>query len=475
MFKRLLLFLVAILLLAGTPNVFGVGPVGVFDFTADIGNPEGIGSTQLHWNLNDRYLVTGGGGDIWGNSDQFHYAYNEVSGDIRLSASPTWQADGDNDWSKAEVMLRDTSAANSIHYSTATRGGGDSAPGALGDSVFTQMRNSTGGGSSGVDWWGAIPQTIGVQRVTYGGFTFIESMVDQGSGWELIDSRFSFLPNDNILAGIAVTSHQNNNLVQAWFDDVTYDTNPTMLGTVLQAGAPLAEPCGDTPGFMVKAVHMPDLPETDPPWTFWGERNENYDQAEHLVKNDGFDNYFGGGVFYPGTQIGSRAVELINFADNGDVWDFTAPDFPDERFPGIDEGDNAWVYPEVDADGDDQFAVLVEACIELTEGVHVIGGSFDDGLLIRIGGVEIGRNTSWDQRSAFLFEVAETGIYSFEAIGYEIGGGAFLEIVEYLPDGSKVLLNDVANGASAVFIPEPATIALLGFGGLSMLRIRRKR
>ena len=472
MCKRLLLF-VSILLLAGAPNVFGA--VGVFDFTADIGDPKVIGSTQLHWNFNDRYMITAGGADIWGGSDQFHYAYNEVSGDIRLSASPTWQAAGDNDWSKIAVMLRDSVAANSIHYSAATRGGpGDNAVGDLGDSAFAQMRNSTGSGSGTVDWWGAIPERIGVQRVTVDGWSFVESLVDQGSGWETIDMRLGNLPNDNILAGIAVVSHDNDYAVQAWIDDVEYDTNPSLIAPLpsVLIGDPLPEVCGDMPGFKVKVVHMPQ------DWTFWGTRDENYDQAEHLVKNNGFDNYFGAGEFAPGTEIGSRVVELVNLADDGGTWDFHADNgYPDERFPGIDEFPNDWVYPEVDADGDDQFAVLVEACIELTEGLHVIGGSFDDGVLIRIGDVEIGRNTSWNQRSAFLFEAPTDGVYEFEAVGYEIGGGAFLELYEYFPDGTRILLGDLAGHelASAVFIPEPATIALLGFGGLSMLRIRRKR
>jgi len=472
MFKRLLLFLVAVLVLAGTPNVFA--GVGVFDFTADVGNPKVIGGTQLVWeDFTDRYLVTGGGNDIWGNADQFHYAYNEVSGDIRLSASPTWQAAGDNDWSKVEVMLRDSTDAGSIHYSTATRGGpGDNAVGALGDSAFAQMRGSTGGGSSGADWWGAIPQRIGVQRVTYGGYSFLESMVDQGSGWELVDSRLnSMLPNANVLAGIAVTSHDDDYAVQAWIDDVKYDRNPTLLREILTAGDPLAEPCGDMPGFKVSVAHMPDG------WTFWGERDENYAQAEWLVKNDGMEAWPDEWGPYPGavaTEMGSRVVDFVNFSDDG-PWDFHEDNgYPDHSFPGIDP----YEYPAgnpAGGDGDDQFAVLVEACIELTEGVHVIGGSFDDGLLIRIGGVEIGRNTSWDERSAFVFEAPVAGVYDFEAIGYEIGGGAFMEIVEYLPDGSKILLGDVANGGAAVFVPEPATIALLGFGGLSLLRIRRKR
>ena len=470
MFKRLLL-MAAVLLIAGAPNAFAA--VGIFEFNQDVGNPKAFGSVQyIPQNMagtGDRYLIQGGGNDIWGNADNFHFAYNEVSGDILLSAAVTWQANGDNDWSKAEVMLRDTTDTSSTHFSTATRGGpGDNAPGALGQGAYLQQRPVAGGGSNGENYYDLISQRIGVQRVTSNGYSIVQSLVDQGSGWELVGSGTRAAPfgDRDILAGIAVTSHDNDYAVQAWYDDVTYDPNPTLIG-IRDIGDPLAETCGQMPGFLVKAVHMPDG------WTFWGTRDENYEQAEHLVKNDGMVDFAGGP--YPGavgTEIGSKVVELVNFSDDGGVWDFTGPDFPDYSFPGIDD----WVDPADDPDGDDQFAVLVEACIELTEGLHIIGGSFDDGLLIRIGGVEIGRNTSWDQRSAFIFNAPVAGIYSFEAIGYEIGGGAFLEIIEQLPDGTKVLLGDVANGASPVYcVPEPATIALLGFGGLSMLRIRKKR
>jgi hypothetical protein len=324
-----------------------------------------------------------------------------------------------------------------------------------------------------------IPQKIGVQRVTVDGFSFVQSLVDQGSGWELVGTGTRLAPfgDKDILAGIALTSHDNDYAVQAWFDDVTYDDNPSWVGAgFLQAGDPLAEACSETPGFLVKTVKMPAG------WGFWNDgddtngndRQDHYKQAEYLVKNNGMAGYIDatGEVLPPadGIEIGSHIVDLVNFSDDNG-WDF--PD--DHSFPGIDPHE----YPVVGTaggDGDDQFAVLVEACIELTEGLHIIGGSFDDGLLIRIGGVEIGRNTSWDERSAFIFEAPVAGIYSFEAIGYEIGGGAFLEIIEQLPDGTKVLLGDVANGGSRVYaIPEPATIALLGFGGLSMLRIRKKR
>ncbi|MBN2136894.1 MAG: hypothetical protein JW720_03730, partial [Sedimentisphaerales bacterium] len=89
MCKRLLL-LVSVLLIAGTPNAFAA--IGIFDNLTDIGNPLGVGMAQ--YVATDRYLIAASGGDIWGNADQFSYLYNEVTGNVRVSASFAWQDSG---------------------------------------------------------------------------------------------------------------------------------------------------------------------------------------------------------------------------------------------------------------------------------------------------------------------------------------------------------------------------------------------
>jgi len=98
--------------------------------------------------------------------------------------------------------------------------------------------------------------------------------------------------------------------------------------------------------------------------------------------------------------------------------------------------------------------------------------------VIAIGGVEIGRtdDDAGLSNRDFIFDVERAGDYTFRA-RYLVGqGAAALELHEIVKRAEgqwrRVLLGDVNNGGSAVYVPQPATIVLLGLGGLALLRGR---
>src|SRR5574339_821244 len=55
--------------------------------------------------------VVGGGANIWGTADAFHFASRAVSGDFTLTARVA-AFDPLNEWAKAGVMMRESTAAN---------------------------------------------------------------------------------------------------------------------------------------------------------------------------------------------------------------------------------------------------------------------------------------------------------------------------------------------------------------------------
>lgn len=431
MCKRLFLLTLLISLLTGVSSY--ADPVGIFEDATDVGSPSGIGST-LYDAAADQYLLTGGGHDVWDNSDDFHFAYNKVSGDIRISANFEWICKS-NEWAKYGVMLRESTDGPSVHYFMAER--------SLADYAGMQGRSATGGGSSEFGTlWTAGAQALAIQRVTVAGLTAIEGLADFGSGWESRAVQLVFGLPDELLAGVAVTSHDDGQLVQAYAWNVAYEENPELVGSlpvpVVPAGAALAEASSDVSGFSIRALK----PLVTDGWSA-AAMNELLDTGIYM-----------GLPAMPGSEE-TRLDEFVNLFDSGGRGYFTEDNgYPDLSFPGIDPFESPAADP-AGGDEDDNFATEVLGCIHLTAGVHILGACHDDDIYINIGGVEVGSKNTWDggDKTDFVFEVEAEGYYDLQVRFLEVGGGAYLELHEVGLEGTRVLLNDVANGGSAVFAP----------------------
>jgi hypothetical protein len=416
-------------------------PVGIFEYTQDIGGPAGIGRTTYEgyvWKndkLTEQYLMMGGGADIWGTSDQFHYAYNMVSGDVRVSASFEWIVKT-NDWAKYGVMLRDpANGGSSVQYAMADRG--------LADYVGMQHREATGAGSgeTGALWQSGV-KSLGIQKVTIEGLTWIEGLADFGDGWQSIGIKLAKNLPAEVMAGVIITSHDNTHLAQSRVTDVRYQLNPSLvaddLGVVtVPASADLGAPTSDVSGFSVRSIK----PLVTDGWGY---------AAMNTLLDTGI---YMGLPAMPGSE-GTRIDQFVNVRDTGNGVFSVDNGYPDKSYPGIDPLEDPAQDPAA-GDDDDNFATEILGCIQLTAGLHYIGASSDDGTIIEIGGVEIGRTGEWKGTSNedFLFQVEADGYYNLRARTLEGGGGASIELHEIFMDGTRILLNDVANGGSAVFAP----------------------
>jgi hypothetical protein len=441
MCKRLFLLALLVSLLIGVSS-FGE-PVGIFEDNMDVGDDPGIGSTLYEgyvWRddvLSEQYLITASGHDVWDNADDFHYSYNTVSGDVRVSANFEWVVKS-NDWAKYGVMLRNSTDGGSAHRFMAERG--------LSDYAGMQGRTATDGGSAEIGTaWTSGAKALAIQRITDQGLTFIEGLADFGNGWESrsLEMFVGSSPlNDELLAGVAVTSHDSSHLCQARCWNVQYEANPSLVGefsiAMVPASASLGECPSDAPGFSIRSL-KPLVTDG------WGvdAMNELLDTGTYM-----------GLPAMPGSE-GTRVDEFVNLFDTGGRGLFTeANGYPDVTYPGIDPFESPAADPAA-GDDDNQFATEVLGYIQLTAGRHILGANHDDDVYIYIGGVLVGSKNTWDggSPSNFVFDVEADGCYDLQVRSLEGSGGAQLELQEVLSDGTRILLNDVADGGSPVFAP----------------------
>jgi regulation of enolase protein 1 (concanavalin A-like superfamily) len=185
---------------------------------ADIGSPYLAGSASYASGV---WTVTGGGGDIWDNADQFNFASTNATGDRTMIVRVTslQNSDPGSGWSKAGLMFRNDSSAGSANVSVvATAGQG----------VSFQWR-STGGGSSSYTSSSGITAPVWLKLARIG-TSFTGYYSTDGNNWVQVKNQQVAL-NNAVMAGFDVTAHNNSALNTATFTDfslvATTNSTPT--------------------------------------------------------------------------------------------------------------------------------------------------------------------------------------------------------------------------------------------------------
>jgi regulation of enolase protein 1 (concanavalin A-like superfamily) len=79
--------------------------IGAFEDHSDVGVMPKPGSAAYD-SKSREYTVTGGGANMWGNADAFHFVWKRVSGDVTLTARVALQGVEGNAHRKAGLMIR---------------------------------------------------------------------------------------------------------------------------------------------------------------------------------------------------------------------------------------------------------------------------------------------------------------------------------------------------------------------------------
>ena len=157
---------------------------------------------------NGVYTVAGSGWDIWSNADAFNFASTSITGDATITARVVSQSNT-NEWAKAGVMMRSGLDGNASHVMVMITPA---------NGVQMAYRTSAGDPTS---WAGSVPGIAAPYwvRLTRTGGTFTGFVSPDGVNWTQVGSVSFGMPSP-LLAGLAVTAHDNQLLNVATFDNV---------------------------------------------------------------------------------------------------------------------------------------------------------------------------------------------------------------------------------------------------------------
>jgi hypothetical protein len=156
------------------------------------------------------YTITSTGTDIWAGSDEFHFAFKEVDGAVKIIAKVD-SLQNTNGFAKAGVMIRDTLEPDARYvgvFITPENG------------VRFQYRTADGGFTDREFVEGiTAPQWVRIERTT--GSLVRAYYSEDGNTW----NRFSLMQvsmSMPVYAGLAVTSHDDNLTCDAVFSNVSF-------------------------------------------------------------------------------------------------------------------------------------------------------------------------------------------------------------------------------------------------------------
>jgi hypothetical protein len=174
---------------------------------ANVGGPSPAGGSV---ESGATVTVTGGGADIWGASDQFHYRYRTLQGDgqvtVRMAGFSTSNPNG---WAKAGLMIRESldpgsrnafiaqSAANGVNFQWR-------------DAILSANTQSASSVSGNAPRWLRIAR-LGDKLTGY--------VSGNGSAWTQVGTA-TLSMGRSALVGLAVASHANGTGCGVNFDNV---------------------------------------------------------------------------------------------------------------------------------------------------------------------------------------------------------------------------------------------------------------
>jgi TolB protein len=204
--KALLLVLVGCAVLPMLPGAPAEQKLGVFDGQEDVGLNPKAGSATFDAATNT-YRVTGGGANVWGKADAFHFLFSKVSGDFTFSADVKFEGKGTELHRKALLMIRQSLDPDSPYADVAVHGDG-----------LTALQYRPGAGVETAEFRAAMKSPLHL-TITRQGNEFSISAGNPGEAHATTGPVVVSM-QDPVYLGLAVCSHNADVLETAEFSNV---------------------------------------------------------------------------------------------------------------------------------------------------------------------------------------------------------------------------------------------------------------
>jgi len=224
------------------------GGSGLFEGSGDIGNPKLKGSFEYD-PVSKVYTLTGGGTNMWMNSDEFFMAWKKVTGDFTVSAKVAFEGKGVNPHRKIGVIVRESLTGESKYADIAVHGDG---------LISLQYRDTTGGTTKEVTAGSREDSYLTLERV---GQKIRMKVAKDGFSNNSAGEITLDLPA-TCYVGIFICSHEPDVLEKARFSDVKIQP----LGTQQPKVSSTLEILDVTTGKRTVVKEFPYLIEA-PNWT----------------------------------------------------------------------------------------------------------------------------------------------------------------------------------------------------------------
>jgi len=203
------------------------GTVGAFEAHGEIGTVSKPGAVAFD-PASGRYTVNGGGANIWGRVDAFHYAWRQARGDLSVAADVAFPAAGKDPHRKAVLMIRQGLGPGSAYVDVAVHGDG-----------LTSLQFRDADDETTHEVQSAMKAPARVRLVSRGGYVILEAAAEAGAVPKFTGAavRMAFRPP--FYVGIGVSAHDDATSETATFTRVEVqsplpptDTKPTLYSTL---------------------------------------------------------------------------------------------------------------------------------------------------------------------------------------------------------------------------------------------------